>query len=60
EKAVDAAITANDQTAMIRAFRRFRQKAAMRFFQLDRDLKTQCGELGEVGKPLAHIVEALA
>ena len=60
EKAVDAAIAANDQTAMIRAFRRFRQKAAMRFFQLDRDLKTQCGELGEVGKPLAHIVEALA
>lgn len=60
ERAVDAAIAANDQTAMTRAFRRFRQKAAMRFFQLDRDLKTQCGELGEVGKPLAHIVEALA
>lgn len=60
ERSVDAAITANDQAAMIRAFRRFRLKAAMRFFQLDRDLKTQCGELGEVGKPLAHIVEALA
>lgn len=60
EQAIDAAIAANDQAAMIRAFRRFRQKAAMRFFQLDRDLKTQCGELGEVGKPLAHLVEALA
>jgi TIR domain len=59
ERAVDAAIAANDPTAMLRAFRRFRQKAAMRFFQLDRDLKTQCGELGEVGKPLAHLVEAL-
>lgn len=60
EQAVDAAIAANDQPAMIRAFRRFRQKAVKRFFLLDRDLKTQCGELGEVGKPLAHIVEALA
>jgi len=60
ERAVDAAIAANDQTAMVRAFRRFRQKAAMRFYQLDRDLKTQCGELGDVSKPLAHIVEALA
>ena len=60
ERAVDAAIAANDPVAMVRSFRRFRQKAAMRFFQLDRDLKTQCGELGEVGKPLAHIVEALA
>ncbi|HET8772189.1 MAG TPA: toll/interleukin-1 receptor domain-containing protein [Thermoanaerobaculia bacterium] len=60
ERAVDAAIAANDATAMVRAFRRFRQKAAMRFFQLDRDLKTQCGELGEVSKPLAHLVEALA
>lgn len=60
ERAVDAAIAANDATAMLRAFRRFRQKAAMRFFQLDRDLKTQCGELDAVGKPLAHLVEALA
>ena len=60
ESAVDAAIASNDQKAMVRAFRRFRQKAVTRFFQHDRDLKTQCGELSEVGKPLAHIVEALA
>ncbi|HEV7239517.1 MAG TPA: toll/interleukin-1 receptor domain-containing protein [Thermoanaerobaculia bacterium] len=60
EQAIDAAIAANDQNAMIRAFRLFRQKAATRFFRLDRELMTQCGELGEVGKPLAHIIEALA
>jgi hypothetical protein len=58
-QAIDAAIAANDQTAMIRAFRLFRQKAATRFFRLDRELMSQCDELGEVGKPLAYIVEAL-
>ena len=58
--AIDAALAANDQTSLVRAFGRLRQKAARRFYDVDRDLKTQCGELGEVGKPLAQIVEALA
>jgi hypothetical protein len=58
--AIDAAIAANDQQSLVRAFARLRQKAARRFYDVDRDLKTQCGELGEVGKPLAQIVEALA
>jgi uncharacterized protein YoxC len=59
ESAVDAAIGQASQTAMVRYFRRLRQKASTRFFLLDRELKTQCGELGEIGKPLAHIIEAL-
>jgi hypothetical protein len=59
QTAVEAAIADDSQPAMLRYFRRLRQKATTRFFLLDRDLKTQCGELGELGKPLADIIEAL-
>lgn len=59
EKAIEGAIAEDSQPSMIRFFRRFRQKAATRFFMLDRDLKAQCGELGNIGKPLSDIVEAL-
>jgi hypothetical protein len=58
--AIDAAIAANDQPTLVRAFGRLRQAAGRRFYDVDRDLNDQCGELGEVGKPLAQIVEALA
>ncbi len=57
---IDASIAANDAQRLRRAFERLQSNAARRFFRVDRDLKTQCGELGEVGKPLAQIVEALA
>jgi hypothetical protein len=59
EKAIDGAIAEKSQPSMVRFFRRFRQKAATRFFMLDRDLRAQCGELGNIGRPLATIVEAL-
>jgi hypothetical protein len=60
EQSIDSAIAGNRPADMVRFFRRFRQKAATRFLLLDRDLKTQCNELGDIGKPLADIVEALA
>ena len=59
-QAIAQAIAAHNHADMIRFFGRFRQKAATRFFMLDRDLKTQFAELSDIGKPLAHIVEALA
>ena len=58
--AVDAAVAANDPPKLRRALELLHSNAARRFFRVDRDLKAQCGELGEVGKPLAQIVEALA
>lgn len=58
-KAIETAIAEKSQPSMVRFFRRFRQKAATRFFMLDRDLKAQCAELGNIGRPLASIVEAL-
>lgn len=57
---VEKAIAENDSGNMARHFRRFRQKAVMRFFAVDTDLNEQCRELRKAGDPLAAIAQALA
>ncbi|HUR80578.1 MAG TPA: toll/interleukin-1 receptor domain-containing protein [Thermoanaerobaculia bacterium] len=59
-ESVQKAIDENDVHAMARHFRRYRQRAVMRFFAVDTDLNEQCRELRKAGDPLAAIVEALA
>jgi hypothetical protein len=58
--AVEKAIAENDTNSMARHFRRYRQRAVMRFFAVDTDLNEQCRELRKAGDPLAAIVQALA
>ncbi len=59
-ESVEKAIAENDAHAMARHFRRYRQRAVLRFFAVDTDLNEQCRELRKAGDPLAAIVEALA
>ena len=59
-ESVEKAIAENDAGGMARHFRRFRQRAVMRFFAVDTDLNEQCRELRKAGDPLAAIAEALA
>ena len=58
-RVVAEGIAAKNPAQSIRYFSRFRRKANSRFFTVDTDLKKQCAELGEIGKPLAEVVEAL-
>jgi hypothetical protein len=57
---VEKAIAENDSGGMARYFRRYRQRAVMRFFAVDTDLNEQCRELRKAGDPLAAVVQALA
>jgi hypothetical protein len=59
-ESVEKAIADNDAGSMARHFRRYRQRAGMRFFAVDTDLNEQCRELRKAGDPLAAIVQALA
>jgi hypothetical protein len=59
-ESVEKAIAENDAHGMARHFRRYRQRAVLRFFAVDTDLNEQCRELRKAGDPLAAIVEALA
>ncbi|HVG23981.1 MAG TPA: toll/interleukin-1 receptor domain-containing protein [Thermoanaerobaculia bacterium] len=57
---VEKSIAEQDAGGMARHFRRYRQRAVLRFFAVDTDLNEQCRELRKAGDPLAAIVQALA
>jgi hypothetical protein len=53
------ALTAQNPTMIQRYFRRYRQRAGNRFYQVDVMLKTLCEELRQVGEPLAAVLRLL-
>lgn len=56
---VSNALTGQNPSQIQRYFRRFRQRASNRFYQVDVMLKDLCGELRTVGNPLASVLTIL-
>lgn len=56
---LDGALTAQNPPMIQRYFRRYRQRAGNRFYQVDTMLKNLCEELRHVGTPLASVLHIL-
>lgn len=56
---VSNALTSQNPSQIQRYFRRFRQRASNRFYQVDVMLKDLCEELRNVGNPLASVLTIL-
>jgi hypothetical protein len=56
---VVSALMAQNPALIQRYFRRYRQRAGNRFYQVDSMLKTLCEELRKVGEPLASVLKLL-
>jgi hypothetical protein len=54
--ALTASLSAGNPAVTKRCFRSLRRRASERFFRVDVDLKSVCGELRTVGEPLASIL----
>jgi hypothetical protein len=54
--ALSASLSAGNPVVIRRSFRSLRRRASERFFRIDVDLKSVCGELRTVGEPLASIL----
>lgn len=57
---LDEALTSHNPAKVKRSFRSYRRRASDRFFRVDVDLKTLCGELRQVGQPLAAVLKMIA
>lgn len=55
-----SALAAQNPTLIQRYFRRYRQRAGNRFYQVDVMLKNLCEELRQVGEPLTSVLRLLA
>jgi hypothetical protein len=55
-----SALAAQNPTLIHRYFRRYRQRAGNRFYQVDVMLKSLCEELRQVGEPLTSVLRLLA
>ena len=55
-EALTASLSERNPAAIKRCFRSFRRRASNRFFRVDVDLKSVCGELRMVGEPLASVL----
>ncbi|HLF03090.1 MAG TPA: hypothetical protein VI547_14000, partial [Anaerolineales bacterium] len=56
---LDAALGEQNPAKIKRSFRSYRRRAGDRFFRVDIDLKTLCGELRLVGQPLASVLKMI-
>jgi hypothetical protein len=56
---LDAALGEQNPAKIKRSFRNYRRRAGDRFFRVDIDLKTLCGELRQVGAPLASVLKMI-
>ena len=56
---MDEAMASQNPAKVKRSFRNFRRRAGDRFFRIDVDLKTLCGELRLVGQPLASVLKMI-
>lgn len=57
--ALDEALAARDPARIRRCFRNYQRRVANRFYQVDLELKTLCGNLRQIGAPLASVLEAI-
>ncbi len=53
---LDETLASNNPVKVKRAFRSYRRRAGDRFYRVDVDLKTLCGELRKIGAPLASVL----
>ncbi len=58
-ESLTAALADHKSDAIRRAFTSYRRRASNRFFQVDVELKTLCGELGKVGAPLSVVLRMI-
>lgn len=58
-KAVDDAITTDNPARIRQQFRNFRRIAAQRFYRVDIDLKTLCGEVAKIAGPLNLLITSM-
>jgi hypothetical protein len=56
---LDEALVAANPAKVKRSFRSFRRRTSDRFFRVDVDLKTLCGQLRLVGQPLASVLKMI-
>jgi hypothetical protein len=54
-----ATFSEKNPVTLKRCFRSFRRRASDRFFRVDVDLKSVCGELRTVGEPLASVLRMI-
>lgn len=57
--ALTTALAENSPLKIKRAFRSYRRRASNRFYQVDGDLKSICGELRKIGLPLASVLRMM-
>ena len=57
--ALDEAIAQDNPAKSRRYFWRFRRRAGDRFFRVDTALKELCGDLREIGEPLASVMDMI-
>ncbi len=58
-ESLTAALAGGNPVAIKRAFTGYRRRASNRFFQVDADLKSLCGELRKVGAPLSTVLRMM-
>ncbi len=57
--ALEKALSDNNPAKVPPCFRNYQRRATDRFFRVDIDLKSQCGNLRQIGLPLASVLEIL-
>jgi hypothetical protein len=58
-RGLDEALAANNPLKVKRGFRNFQRRVSERFFQIDVNLKALCGDLRQIGTPLASVLEMI-
>jgi hypothetical protein len=58
-RVLDETIVGNNPAALRRSFRNYQRRVANRFYQVDLDLKALCGNLRQIGTPLASVLELI-
>ena len=58
--ALDGGLTSHDPVKIRSSFSRYRRVAGERFFQVDTELKDLCGQLRDMGTPLAVVAQIIA
>jgi hypothetical protein len=58
-KRLDEVIAAQNSPKVKRYFSSYRNRASRRFYEIDRELRNFCGNLREVGNPLAYLLRML-
>jgi hypothetical protein len=54
---LDEALSSNNPIKIRRSFRYYQRRATNRFYHVDLELKTLCGNLRQIGVPLASVLE---